>query len=374
MGIRIKDRLELFLLFGEKEFPFAPVNSLDFIHMSSSVRLAVPMLHLKVKDAANWFAKNQVLVDGMIIRIIIKIGDVSKIYQFRLNSFKEEIDSTGPSYEIDGYFDIISWWHSSTQELIKGTSAEVIGRIATRCGFPNYIKNDTADNQVWIQRNMRFHEFANFIARHGYASDSSCMQLAVDLSGALIYKNIIAKAQSVESFDTAKFGNSSLIATDYKMKNRSGLLNALSGYADATIKPSIMSGTVERIATVPVTKLTEKMMVNQAVYNAIEKSRVLFAPIDCGNVHPNYVKAKYQNERIAATYALSLELITPEVTQIKVLDFIDFLSRKTEEKNDKSYSGTYLVTGRVIYVQGINYYEKIEAVRHGLNATVTSQM
>lgn len=375
MGIRFKNRLELYLLFGEKEFPFAPVNSLDFLHMSCSVSLAVPMLHFKVKDVAKWMVKNQVLVDGAVIKIILKVQGSSRTYQFRLNSFKEILDPTGPTYEVDAYYDAITWWLASSADMTRGTSADVIESIATKCNFPNFFKTNTADYQVWIQRNMRYHEYASFIASHGYLNDNSCMQLAFDLSGNLIYKDVTDKRSVSEVFSTAKYQEGSLIATDFKVKNRSGLLNALSGYADEMLAPSVITGgSPDIFKTVPITKLTNKLMVNADIYNNVEKGRVLYAPVDCGNVHANYIKAKYQNARIASTYAFGLELITPQISKVSLLDFIQFVSQQPGEKSDNAFSGTYLVTSRVVYIQGINYYEKIEAVRHGLNAAVNSQM
>lgn len=373
MGIRFKDRLELFLLIGGKEFPFAPVNSLDFLHMSCSTRLSIPMIHFRVKDTANWMSKHQSLVDGEKIQVIIKADKKETSYNFRLNSFKELIESTGPSYEVDGYLDNVLWWFSSGANLLNGTSSAIIRKIGERCGIQKVVAAQTADQQVWIQKNLKYHEFAQSIAKHGYVDDRSCMRLGYDLDGTLSYKNIVALEEPTTTLVAAEFNQGTLIATDFKVTSHSGILNAVSGYADEAIATSVTTQDISRFESVPITKLSQRLMINSNIYDNIEKGRVLFAPLDGGNVHQNYVKAAYQNSRNANTYSFGVEIVTPNKSEAKLLDFINYVSKQSDEEEDTPYSGKYLITGRVIYVHGINYFEKFQAVRHGVNSSVDSQ-
>lgn len=372
MGLRIKDRLELQLFFNGKEFPLAPINALDFLHMSCSVRIAVPMIHLRVKDAAKWLARTQDLVDGASIKVVLRVDKQTRVYNFRVHSFTESIEATGPMYTIDGYFDNVQYWFASTRKMIKGTSAAALQTIADICGIPTVIPQ-TADGMVWIPKNMRFHEFARFISQHGYVDEKSCMAFGLDLNGTMIYKNVAAREAISSSFHMAKFDRDAHIVTGFKPKNKSGLMNAISGYADDLFIPTLV-GEDGSITDVQMTKLSQKSMVNANIHKAVQQARVLFAPIDGGNVHPLYQQAEYQNDRLSNTYSFGMELLTPDLTDVKLLDFINFVSKQPSESADRPYSGTYLVSSRVIYIQGINYYEKIEGVRHGLNATVDSQL
>jgi hypothetical protein len=365
--LSIKGRIQLQLSINNKEFPFDRVNALDFLHMSSSVRLSLPMIHFKVLDAARWLSKEQDLVDGATIQVAVSVLDEKVVYPFRLHTFRETLSSTGPAYEIDGYFDSVAYWLLSTPLHIKGTSNFALNKIATTCQIANYSGTPTADDQLWISKNKQYRTFAKDIMERGYVNETSCMQLAFDLNGTLIYKNLSEKRTKVAQFITSKYQSNSFIVTDFRIKSNSGFLNSVSGYADEVHAQSL--GTNDTFNKVTATPLTSRMMVNTDVNKTVARGRVSFAPIDGGNTHDNYEKAFYQNMRLSNLFSFGLEIVTPDVTNLALLDYISYEAKIANKEKVSAYSGEYYITSKAIYIQGINYYEKFELVRQGIQTS-----
>lgn len=370
---RIKGRLELALLFNQKEFPFDRVNSLDFIHISSSSRLGVPMIHLKVCDAGQWLVKNQLLLDGVIINVLLKVRDKTQSYAFRLNSYRENQSESGPTYDIDGYFDCPLYWLKAVSVAPTGTSNKVLTDLAESCKL-KFEGVNTSDQQTWQTKNRKAWQFARDVAAHGYVDDGSCMQLALDLDGVLRYKNVSVHTKPVATFVSAEYKPETFLVSDFRPRNVSGVANAISGYADEFRTAMINDIDGDPLSKVVAKKLSSKMMVNADLLKQVQRGRVTFGPIDCGNTHSSYSKAEYQNRRLAGVHSFAMDIVTPDFTEVPLLSFVQFNASEPSTKSAKAYSGMYLVISKCIYIAGINYYEKLELVRHGVNAQVKGQV
>jgi hypothetical protein len=370
---RIKDRVELQLFFNGEEFPFNEVNAFDFIHMSCSTKLGVPMIHLRVKDTAQWLAKKQSLVDGAIISVTLDVHNVKNTYRFRLNTHKEQQGPTGPVYEIDGYFDAPEYWLKSVTEPHTGTSNSIISSMASKCRL-KYDGTNTSDNQTWWAKNRKVFQFCLDITKHGYANDGSCMQLGLDLDGILRYRNVAQTRPVAASFVVGEYHPKTYVVTDFAPRNLAGMFNSMTGYAEEVHAPSVFSPDLNPLIDALAKKLTTKMMMNSDVKKTISRSRVIFKPIDCGNVHPQYDKAYYQNMRLSNLYSFGLDAVTPDYTTVRLFDYIDFSANEPSQRGIRAYSGKYIVASRAIYVTGANYYEKFEFVRQGVNASVDNQL
>jgi hypothetical protein len=368
------DRVGIQIFINGREFPLDRVNSFETLHISCSARLFIPMMNLRIRDAARWLSKTQDLVDGVPIIITYENQGVRRTHRFRLHNFTDVQDSTGISYSIDGYLDNPLWWLASDVQIIKGTSNEVIARIAEKCKL-DYRGTKTTDSQLWAQKNKKYHEFAKTVTRHGYVDNESCMVLAYDLDDKLFYTNVSVKKEAVAKFFTARFDQNAYTVTDVQNKNRSGIMNNISGYAEGVRNQSLFNLNQSSLKDkVDAVKLSQKLMLHSDLYNLVNQSRVFFRPIDAGNVHSNYDAAAYQNKRIANLYAFNVEVTIAEPTKdVRLLDFVDF-EAKTQDGQVAAMSGRYIVTSRVIYIQGINYNEKFELTRQGLNTTAESQI
>lgn len=368
----INDRIHIGIYFNGEEFPFERANALDCLHMSCSTKVAVPMLYLKLTDAIGWITNQpHILSDSTRITVVVRTSNSStqSTYSFRLNSAKHHmISNVGASYEMDGYFDVPKYWHSSVSTPLEGSSNEVLQQIATGSDL-KYRGQSTSDAQVWWPRNVQQHEWARRISERGYASDQSCMQLGLDLDGILVYQDISSMGTPTAKIAIGDIRPNTVIGTSFKPISVSGSMNHYSGYSSTHIEQNPLE-------TKPFTQHTHvafvkneegNLMVNTGVQRVVGQSRVSFASLSVGNVHENYERALYQNRRVNNLFSSGIEISTAERTEIQLLDTVQ-VSIDTPDQFMKVYSGTYRVASRVVYVVGNNYSEKFELFRRTLNA------
>lgn len=368
----ISGRIGIGIKFDGDEFPLTYVNSLNFIHISCSTRVAIPMLHLGVVDTVNWFASRSSLSDGALISVTVSKGDqdLLETYLFRLNSFSSTKVANGTSYEIDGYLDVPKYWHGSSVRSFTGVSSDALKEIAFNCDL-KFEGDTTADPQTWYPRNRQNHTWAADIYEHGYVDSSSCMQLGVDISGTMVYRNISKMGAVKRNISLSEQKEGAILATDFKPRMNSGATNHYSGYGEYRISQTPLS-TKKYIAhkQVEFNKNEEgDLTVNQQVKSVIDQSRVTFSYIDPGNNHEEYERAFYQNRRVANLFSSGLDLVLPEVTGLKLLDTVSVVT-DTAKEFLRIYSGAYRVVTKTIYVVGANYYEKLELARRTLNASL----
>lgn len=373
MSYRVKDRIEISLFINGKEFPFDRSNVLNFLHMSSSTRIALPMLRFSIVDSVHWLTKNTDLVDGAPIQIIIREDSKQVSYKFRYNTSNVQQGPSGLVYDIDGYYDAPLYWLKSTTEAINGTSSDALAEIAKLTGLA-YEGVKTADSQIWLPMNKKYHKFVKDIVDHAYMTDRSCMQSVVTLGGTLKFRNVCEVPNQMVRFVSGKYVEGCHLASDFKPKSKSGMLNTMSGYASKAVMPSFQSSDVSSVEKISVTRNTARLAVNSQLHRNVTEGAVQHRPIDCGNVHQNYERGLYQNRRMSNLYSIGMDILTPDFTEIDPLDYISFEANTTDQaKHDKTNSGAYVVSSKAIYVQGLHYFERFEVCRTGIDAAVIGQ-
>lgn len=372
MSYDIRDKISIKILFNDEEFVFSRANSLIFLHMVSSTKLAMPMLHMALQDNLDSLSESKNLVDASRIQIVLKgRDDRTTTYVFRLNSSNRTPNAGGYRCEIDGYLDAVTYWHASTQTSIKGTSYKAISQIASTCGL-GFSGDQTSDSQVWIPRNIKYNEWARQISERGFRSDSSCMQLGLNLDKTLVYRDLATERARTAIFLFGEYKAGTVIATDVQPEVLSGSMNHHSGYASMLVEQDLDSQDIFKPTSSVQLRREEgdrSLQVNGRVARAVEQSNVAFAPIDVGNSHPDYEKALYQNRRINNLFSSKLLLVTPATTNIRLLDRVSVSLDKTNEYL-KAYSGYYHVGSRTIFVQGNEYFEKFELLRKFSSVTL----
>lgn len=379
MAYEIQGRISVKILFGTQEFPFDARNTLEFLHMTSCTRIGVPMVHLSVIDVVRFFDSSAALSDGLPITVVLTVPSDeterdSRVYNFRMNSFKKEQTPGGYRYQLDGYINAPEYWHSSTFRSIQGTATATLKKIAESCGL-KFEGVSTADRQVWMPRNQYHHLWARQIASRAYRSDTSCMQLGVDLTGTMIFKDInegsdrptadIALAVPKQGF---------LLATDFCPQTFSGSLNHLSGYSSIRVEQDPRQSNVHNShRSISVTKRAKEgsLLLNRDLHSKTQQARVKFGPINPGNVHSNYEKAYYQNLRFSNLFSSGLEILLAEPSRVKLLDNVN-VQLDSPDSFTATYSGVYRTVSRTIYVQGSTYYEKLGLARRSLNAPLSN--
>lgn len=369
MSYEIQDKLSLKILLNDEEFLFSRANSLGFLHMVQSTKVGVPMLHMALQDNVDFLAESKHLADGARIQIILAArSGKSRTFVFRLNSYRRTPSSGGYQYELDGYLDTSTYWHASTKDPIRGTSYSAIGKIAKACGL-KFVGDQTADSQVWLPCNTRYHEWARLISERGFRSDSSCMQLGLNFDKTLVYKDLSFVRPRVKILKFGSYQKDTILVTDAVPRAAPGSMNHFSGYSEALVEQDLLATDPNRThSKINVSKGEREtsLLVNTKVKGAVEQSRVVFAPIDCGNSHPEYEKALYQNRRLNNLYSSRLDVVTPDDTDLKLLDRVSIALDKTTTYL-QAYSGDYFVSARAIYIRSNEYFEKIELLRKAVN-------
>lgn len=366
----VQDRLAIQILFEGKEFPFNRMNSLGYLHIAASAKLSVPMLDMQVMDTIGWVSKNNVLFDGAKIEVVISSkGSPGYTYSFRLNSFKEDRAGDTTTYHIDGYLDAAKYWSGSQRDSITGTPSEVLRTIASACGLKQDI-DGTTNSQTWFSRNQKYHEWAREVGDSGYASDQSCMVLALDLDGTLRYKNVGSTSTANKIVSLVQPVRNTIHAPVFMPRVTSGVANMVSGYRSNLVQQNPLSEQLYRIHQRVEFQNDEQgsLMVNGNVSSAVERGLVMFAPINPGNVGEEFERGRYQNKRVGFLYSVGLDVLTPDVTELPLLATVDVTSPVDERT--KMYAGRYRVVTRTLFVKGADYYEKLELSRKTLNAAV----
>lgn len=366
MGYSIKDRLDFQLQIGGRTVELEK-NMFDFFHVVESVRLYVPMMTLRMKDITKFFTRTDILTDGAPIVASISVQGKKIIYPFRLFSHKSVLENGVENHTLHAYLDVPRYWTESTNLPIKETASNALQKLCGECGM-TYEGATTNDQQIWMPQNRRRAEFAKHIVRHAYIDESSCCQMAVLTDKRMRMLNIsdFSRFQVKQRFSNVQAKEVAVI-TDYNVLNKSGFYNAVTGYKDKQIQQSFLEQDKET-KDLNVKKNTKKLSVNSAVQTGVTQNRVSYTPVDVGNVNPNYERAKYQNQRLANLLTFGLEFVTPQLVEADLLDVINCDVAVPGSSSVTSLSGAYMVTSKVVYIENMNFYQKVEVFRQGLNS------
>jgi hypothetical protein len=202
-------------------------------------------------------------------------------------------------------------------------------------------------------------------------NDSSCLQLVVSIEGALRYINVNTAFKEFKILDNLSnlpdVAQEFKIVSDYKVVNASGFFNNLGGYNDTRVSQSTVTDGIA-IKTLNVTKNTKNIDMSQSIKQSVSQGKITFAPIDTGNTSQTYEQSLYQNRRLSNLFSSGVELVTPKPIDSQVLDIIYVDLSKPGTSTVDSISGKYVITSKVLYIEGINFYQKLELFRHGNNS------
>ena len=364
MALEIAGRISIKIFFNQKEVPlgYGTGITLTKLHMSCSTRIGVPMIHIVAEDTIDYFQTSKLLFDNCLITVVIaESTGVGRTYEFRLNSYSypESVVSQSRSISIDGYLNTIKYWQETCFTSFSGTSSSVLSTIANKCGL-NYVGESTSDSQIWFPNNLPYFEMARRISERGYKTDSSCMQLGLDLSKTLLYKDVSSLANPKTSIAVGKRVEGKLYAVDVKPISRPGAKNGLTGYSSKVIEQDILDPTYKTKSTVKVSSTNGRgLAMNSKAKAEVQAGKVRFGPIDPGNVHEFYEVALYQNRRLTNLFNNGLELIFSEPTNLVLLDCVS-VSSDNENRDLFALRGNYRVSSRNVYTNGADYYEKVE--------------
>jgi hypothetical protein len=358
--------------FNALDWPLNNFNTIDFIHIAESKRLYLPMLIMQLQDTTKFLTRNNLILDGTIIQIGVKKENNRKTYTFRLFSCREILDAGSTKYKISGYWNLPTYWSKTLTKPYSGSSSSVLNTLATEVGLI-YNGIQTADVMNWLPMNKTYKEFVTDISTHGFVDSKSCTLRAVTTNNELRYKNIseFLSYPSMGDYAAGVFSATQDPITDYKIMNKGGFFNSVGGYQSTTRETSLLSD--EKVySTLDVNRNSKQLTMNSAIKETVTQGRVRFSPPNSGNVHPYYQQAAYQNKRQASLFSFGIEVVTPMPVKASLFDQINLSVSVPSIERVSSYSGKYLLISKVVYVTGVNYYEKMELVRHGINSNANS--
>jgi hypothetical protein len=369
MSFLLNGELEVSIFIDDNEYPLTALNLLNWLHISTTMRHALPTFGLQITDVQHVF-DNIGLLDGTPIRIVIKPnGKDSRTYSFRKYNHNRVLTGDAYTWTLFGYWDAPLYWAASSVRAIQGTANNVLQEIASTCGL-KFDGSVTNDSQIWVPRNRVYRTWAKDIVDHSWVSDNSCMSLCVDLDGTMRLKDLNNLPDPTKKILGYGYADDAYTAVDVQASANSGLNNALSGYQNMRVAQSVTTDdTWQIIKDLNFTPDVKSPLYNRDLRDQLGRGAVRFSPIDAGNVHDNYEKASYQNTRYRNLFSFGLEALMVDSTEMKIGERVALSLQTESTSQDAPNSGTYTITGHAIYTQGANYSEKLGMVRHGTNET-----
>jgi len=380
------DYLSLTIVVGDYQVPPANVV-LQECNIVMNARQNVPVARLIFADSMGFFHNTVTLSDGMPVEISIGNTKSSAVtYKFRLFMPKNNVGSVGSSVVLILYFDAPLYLSGTSTLCVQNTSAAVIAQIASATGLSS--ETDVSqDLQAWLPASMRWCQFAHHLAKFGWASNTSAFMLGITETGILRYKNVGAYLYD-NTLPVFRLGQlvsdgSFIPVTSWSQIVFSGFNNMRGAYHGAQQNQSYIadSGVKETLTNVQKVKGSQNLYINKDVKASLQDARLFsWSTVDCGNTHPNYNMAKYQNERLLKTVSSKLSVLTMVQTGITLLDRVQvqaFLPSTAGEtpQVEVGTSGYYFVLSKTIHAgpEGM-YVEKFEFVRDGTNQDLQQTM
>jgi hypothetical protein len=369
MSLNIRDRLFLQILINGVEFPLDKLNTIQYLHISESVRAYIPVLNLRLIDATKFIAQNNLLVDGAIIKVTIGVHGRKKSYEFRRFNHKAAPSGDGGTqYQISAFLNVPLYWMASTPKALQGTASEAIKTIANTCGL-NFYGVTTSESQLWMPHNTRYCEFARQVSERAWIDTESCVQLAISADKTVRLLNVsdFETRKAKEAFSNKGNYASSLPVTDAQLLSKSGFFNSVGGYQDTLIQQSITDLEDKDLSKVSVKRNSRVLSMNKALKDSVPQAKVTYAPIDVGNVSAHYEDALYQNRRLSNLFTFGVEFNAAYLIDSNLLDLVLCELTLPEISGMQDISGNFLLTSKVTYIEGMNFYQKLECYRHGAN-------
>lgn len=281
--------------------------------------------------------------------------------------------ATNHQHRFIGMYDAPIWVGSQEPRYWQGTSYSVLSQIAAESGF-QFVGDGTDDTQTWMKLFQSTADFSRTVADHGYAGDSSCMVLAVTSLGHLLYKDVSKLLSSGSPKATLKFrvpvvpdNPRELQMFQVRATSRSGFFNYWMNYGFELFGPSLKTArpTIKDVeASYRETNLNQSLEVKRQLSIA----RQGYHAFDGLNTHPNWWRAKYQNQRLKALFTEGFSCIVRDMSGLNLLDVVDVqVGHSAVDTSPTVKSGYYMVVGKTTVIRnGKDYGERLELARNSV--------
>lgn len=380
--LNIAGRIFVKIQIDGNDLPHSP-NLIERIVMTEGMGALSPAIELILNDYAGSLSKELALTDGN--ELLITVGkspeDVNtQSRQYRLFGMRTLTTATGPRMQIVGIYDAPGYLTGSVRESFKSGTSEVMAAIAQRCklsylGPEKFNGRKTNDTQVWLNVAKSRAMFVQRTARHGFIDEHSAMFSTLTSLGELRYldlneviatpKEKIKYAFVHNTFPQGQGNEIVYIVSEAKTRSSAGLMNTWQNYGSTHIEHNLNGESISH-DKVEVKTTADYLPINTSVKKTVDRSRLEYSALDCGNTNKNFNKAQYQNLKLLSLFTEHVSILTMEVTEIQQLDVVIYRQANADPKAPVSNSDIYLVIGKSIVCQSGNYVERIELVRHNI--------
>ena len=308
--------------------------------------------------------------DGTIVGIGLDEGrGPLEPMSFRLcGGPKVHAAGTALSFTMSGYLNSMTYMREQVAQAFTGSSSDVISQLASQVGLIPKDIAPTNDSQVWLPQPISYAKFIQSIANHGYADGNSVMATAVTERGELLYKNITQEMvkPATQTFWNLEDPGTGVWILHWEVLSQAAVLNHLFGYGTKIIEEQL-EGAATTLDKYVATLMNGTIGAATDLIEGLKTVRNVYVPPNAGNTHENFMQAKYQNLRGAATFTGKLEIITNVPTGVELYDPVETqIVLPHTYKLSPIYSNKFLVTAKTRCMRSPNtYYEKIELSNQG---------
>lgn len=376
MGVSIKGISQISLTANSNPVQLSTGES-TLACVRDNVKQILPTLEFRFLDISNSFSNNQV-ADGSTLDVVIGDGNTqsSTLNFLSFGSPHKSPCSLGYLYNVHGIGSMAPILRECPSTAIEGTSLDVFKQAATKFNITLKTNlNSTDDNMVWRPGRQSWGTFLRYVANHAYSRDGGFISTAIDSEKNLYLIDVPQVFAQTDisaiiyngnpQFSTAINTQTKIPCIQYKHVNRAGFHNNTEGFGSRVSQTDPITGDVGKYSKVKAQTSGNNLDISSNIYKTInQNAKLSIAPINSGNGHDNYIKARHQNNRLQTTYSNNLYVLLSGYSNLPLYSKVYFKAGDTDNY-DEATVGFYILTGKVRFVKGGRYFEKIELTNSG---------
>lgn len=388
--LNIQDRLFVSIKVDGQEIEYANLLSITATEGNGAL---VPAIKISLTDPTSAFSSSNAITEGNEIEITFaKSFSDNQVRPRKYRIFGPDRGNQpyNTSVDIVGVLNVPKYISKSSIESYNGTSEDVLAQLAGKSGMtfsgPSSIDGRKPnDKQKWLNVCRSRATFAMDVVKHSWIDAHSGMSAALTSYGELRYRDLLAlintpidKIQFVfthnalaSSTDSKK---RSYIVKEARDRSTAGLMSSWQNYG-STRAQNMLSGIPDAHKELEVKMPGNYLPINKSVSDEIDRSRIEYAPLDCGNVHAKYEVAQYQNVKLNALFSEKMSLLVDQVTEVQLYDVVVYRQEDADLRQPIKNTDVYIVMGKTLVVSGgVHYAERIELARMSLTMKGTAEL
>lgn len=340
---------------------------------------------LFLQDTHSKFTSEQLFLEGSEVEVLLAKSNMdsnSKRRKFRVVTPISTAHAHGPKVQLNCIIDAPKFTAQANRQGIKGSSDKVLKTLAEDCGLTfsgpsDFNGKSMNDEQAWLMIAETRIRSAGLVCKHAWADAQSCMNFRVTADGELRYRNLTDVINTPPDKINYVFLHNAMDADNDKSKkvilvreakdnSSAGLASTMMNYGSTKVEKKL-SGDVSSYEKLEVETPGAYLNINDKVAKEVDRSRFEYSPIDCGNTHPKYEEAEYQNKKLNALFTERLFVLVDEVSNVQIFDPVIYRQADADLKKQVKNSDVYVVMSKVTVITGGSHYcEKLELARMSL--------